>query len=227
MEGTTYIQNCEKIELDFLTCNEQNENEFDFLIPKSTPLQVFGKHNLLNINGARLVCHELGISCPQFMEAIMNFKGASNRLELLAKNENTAIYKDFAHAPSKLKATVEAMKDQFTDRQLIAVMELHTYSSLSKAFLHQYKHSLDMADIPVVFFDPHAIALKKLPPISIDDVKQGFDQPNLHVFTNSSDLELFIRNHNMKNKNLLLMSSGNFGGINKKTLAADLISQNF
>jgi UDP-N-acetylmuramate-alanine ligase len=122
-DGTTFIQNCDKIDLDFLRCDEEGENEFDFLIPESTPLQVFGKHNLLNINGARLVCRELGISCPQFMEAIKTFKGASNRLELLAKNEHAAIYKDFAHAPSKLKATVEAVKDQFPDRKLMAVME--------------------------------------------------------------------------------------------------------
>jgi len=223
VEGTTYIQNCEKIDLDFLRCDEEGENEFDFLIPESTPLQVFGKHNLLNINGARLVCRELGISCPQFMEAIKTFKGASNRLELLGKNENTAIYKDFAHAPSKLKATVEAVKDQFPDRKLMAVMELHTFSSLSKAFLHQYSHSMDKADIPVVFFDPHAIALKKLPPINPDDVKDGYNHPNLQVFTLSNDLEAFIRSNNFKDKNLLMMSSGNFGGMDLKKLAADLI----
>jgi UDP-N-acetylmuramate: L-alanyl-gamma-D-glutamyl-meso-diaminopimelate ligase len=225
-DGTTFIQNCEKIEFEFLNTKDDSVNEFDFLIPESTPLQVFGKHNLLNISGAKLVCRELGISCPQFMEAIKTFKGASNRLELVAKNENTAIYKDFAHAPSKLKATVDAVKDQFPQRELLAVMELHTFSSLSKAFLHQYRNSMNKADIPVVFFDPHAIALKKLPSITIEDVKQGFDLQNLQVFTSSIDLEAFIRSNDFKDKNLLMMSSGNFGGINLKTLAAESISQN-
>ena len=220
--GITHIQNCKRNELDFLKNDDQQEIEFDFLIPAITPLQVFGKHNLLNISGARFVCRELGVSCLQFMEAIKTFKGASNRLELLEKNENSAVYKDFAHAPSKLKATVEAVKDQFSQRELLAVMELHTFSSLSKAFLHQYRQSMDKADIPVVFFDPHAIALKRLPPLSPEDVKEGFDNPNLLVFTNSIDLESFIRSQNMKNKNLLMMSSGNFGGINLKKLAKDL-----
>lgn len=222
-DGTTFIQNCEKIELEFLNTEDGPENEFDFLIPESTPLQVFGKHNLLNINGARMVCRELGIMCPEFMEAIKTFKGASNRLELIAKNENTAIYKDFAHAPSKLKATVEAVKEQFPKRELLAVMELHTFSSLKKAFLHQYRNSMNKADIPVVFFDPHAIALKKLPFITVDDVKQGFDLPNLQVFTNSIGLKAFILSNDFRNKNLLMMSSGNFGGINLKKLANDLI----
>ena len=221
--GTTFIQNCEKIELELLNTDVDSENEFDFLIPESTPLQVFGKHNLLNINGAKLVCRELGITCPEFMEAIKTFKGASNRLELVAKNENTAIFKDFAHAPSKLKATVEAVKDQFPQRELLAVMELHTFSSLSKAFLHQYRNCMTKADIPVVFFDPHAIALKKLPPINSDDVKDGFNNPNLQVFINPIDLETFIRSNDFKNKNLLMMSSGNFGGINLNNLANDLI----
>ena len=222
-DGTTFIQNCEKNEFGFIRKDEHEANEIDFLIPESTPLQVFGRHNLLNINGAKMVCRELGISCSQFMQAIKTFKGASNRLELVAKNENTAIFKDFAHAPSKLKATVEAVKDQFPQRELFAVMELHTFSSLSKAFLHQYRNSMNKADIPVVFFDPHAIALKKLPPITIEDVKQGFDLPNLQVFINPIDLETFIRSNDFKNKNLLMMSSGNFGGINLNNLANDLI----
>jgi UDP-N-acetylmuramate: L-alanyl-gamma-D-glutamyl-meso-diaminopimelate ligase len=222
-DGTTFIQNCEKNEFGFIRKDEHEANEIDFLIPESTPLQVFGRHNLLNINGAKMVCRELGISCSQFMQAIKTFKGASNRLELVAKNENTAIFKDFAHAPSKLKATVEAVKDQFPQRELFAVMELHTFSSLSKAFLHQYRNSMNKADIPVVFFDPHAIALKKLPPITIEDVKQGFDLPNLQVFINPIDLETFIRSNDFKNKNLLMMSSGNFGGINLKLLASELV----
>jgi len=222
VDGVTYIQNCKKNELDFLINDEEEENEIDFLVPGNSPLQIFGKHNLLNVNGAKLVCRELGISCPQFMKAIITFKGASNRLELLAKNEHTSVYKDFAHAPSKLKATVEAVKDQFPRRELIAVMELHTYSSLSKTFLYQYRHSMAKADIPVVFFDPHAIALKKLPSISPEDVKKGFDHPDIKVFTNSAELEAFVRSFDMKHKNLLMMSSGNFGGINLNKLATDL-----
>ncbi|OQX73818.1 MAG: peptidoglycan synthetase [Bacteroidetes bacterium 4484_276] len=186
------------------------------------PLEVFGRHNMTNLNGARKVCLELGLSDAGFYNAIRHFKGAANRLELLAKTENTTVFKDFAHAPSKLKATVNAAKELYEDRQLVAVMELHTYSSLSKQFLYQYKGSMDKADIPVVFFTPHAIALKKLPPITVDDVKKGFENDKLKVFTDASGLEKFLRNISFSNKTLLMMSSGNFGGLDIRQLAEDL-----
>ncbi|MBE0639552.1 MAG: peptidoglycan synthetase, partial [Bacteroidales bacterium] len=186
------------------------------------PLNVFGKHNLLNISGAREVCKLLGVNETEFYQAITTFKGAANRLEFVSGNQHSAIFKDFAHAPSKLKATVEAAKSQYPERKLIAVMELHTFSSLSKNFLSHYRKSMDQADIPVVFFNPHAIALKKLDPISEEDVIEGFDNPDLKVFTEAKALENFIRSQQMTHTNLLMMSSGNFGGIDLKRLAVDL-----
>jgi len=191
---------------------------------KSYPLNVFGKHNLSNISGTREVCRLLGVAETDFYRAISTFTGAANRLELVASNEHSAVFKDFAHAPSKLKATVEAAKSQYPGRKLIAVMELHTYSSLSKQFLSHYRNTLDPADIPVVFFNPHAIALKKLPPITVEDVAEGFGNPALNVFTDARSLEIFLQNKDMKNANLLMMSSGNFGGIDLKGLAGDLIN---
>lgn len=188
----------------------------------SVPLEIFGRHNLTNLNGARKVCLELGLSDTGFFDAIRHFKGATNRLELLAKTEETTVFKDFAHAPSKLKATVNAVKELYEKRQLVAVMELHTYSSLSKQFLKQYNGSMDKADIPVVFFTPHAIALKKLPPITTDDVKKGFGNDKLMVFTDVAELEKFLRSISFSNKTLLMMSSGNFGGLNLRQIAEDV-----
>ncbi len=185
------------------------------------PLEIFGRHNLTNLNGVRKVCNELGLTDAAFYEAIRHFTGAANRLELLAKTKETTIFKDFAHAPSKLKATVLAAKELYEGRQLIAVMELHTYSSLSKSFLDQYRESMDRADVPVVFFNPHAIALKKLSPITTNDVKKGFGNKDLEVFTDSKELEEFLRSINYQHASLLMMSSGNFGGIDLKKLAAD------
>jgi UDP-N-acetylmuramate: L-alanyl-gamma-D-glutamyl-meso-diaminopimelate ligase len=206
------------------------ENDQTWLIEQGNddhryPLTVFGKHNLLNISGAREVCRLVGVSDKDFNHAITTFKGAANRLELLAENDQTAVFKDFAHAPSKLKATVEAVKGRFSNRQLMAVMELHTYSSLSRQFLEQYRGSMDQADIPAVYFDDHAIALKKLPPINTEDVMEGFGNPGLKVFTNPASLEQFIRDTSMHQTNLLMMSSGNFGGIDLKKLAKELVNQ--
>ncbi len=189
------------------------------------PLHIFGKHNLMNLEGARMVCEQLGISHQQFLDAIKSFKGAARRLEKIAETENTIIYKDFAHAPSKLKATVEAVKSQYPGRKLVALMELHTYSSLSKHFLSHYRDSLKPADVPIVFFSKHALELKKLPPISTEDVKQGFGQADLNVFTDAKKLELFLKNQDYKNANLLLMSSGNFGGINLTGLTNEILNK--
>ncbi len=214
--------------IPYLLPDFKNEAGKTWIIPnkpekKAYPLNVFGKHNLSNISGAREVCRLLGVNETDFYQAISTFTGAANRLELVASNEHTSVFKDFAHAPSKLKATVEAAKSQFPDRKLIAVMELHTYSSLSKNFLSHYQDTLNPADIPVVFFNPHAIALKKLPPITVEDVVAGFGNPALTVFTDARSLEIFLQNQDMKNANLLMMSSGNFGGIDLKGLARDLI----
>jgi UDP-N-acetylmuramate: L-alanyl-gamma-D-glutamyl-meso-diaminopimelate ligase len=184
-----------------------------------TPLKVFGHHNLQNIEGARLVCQQLGIDMKDFYNAISSFNGAARRLELIGQNSRVNIYKDFAHSPSKLKATVQAVKAQYPDRLLIAVMELHTYSSLSKNFLGHYSECLDQADVPVVFYSRHALELKKLPPISAKDIRNGFRLDNLEIKTNAENLKSFLLKQDYSNTNLLLMSSGNFGGMNLDKLA--------
>lgn len=176
------------------------------------PLAVFGLHNLLNIEGARNVCNCYGIDNEQFYKAISSFQGAANRLETVYKNDQTIMFKDFAHSPSKLKATIHAVKEQFADRQLIACMELHTYSSLSEAFLSQYKNSMKEADRAFVYFNPHAIALKRLPEIKKEQVLQGFGTDNVSVFTNSDELWELLKTISPKNKCFLMMSSGNFDG---------------
>jgi len=187
------------------------------------PLQIFGKHNMRNLAGAKAVCAKIGISDEMFYEAVKTFKGASNRLEVLEKGTTATVFKDFAHAPSKLKATTNAVKKQFPDRQLVAVLELHTFSSLSKDFLSQYRDTFK-ADIPVVFYDKHTIEHKKLAPITEEDVKESFNNSALKVFTDSGKLKEFILSNNWKNKNLLLMSSGNFGGINIKEVAKEVVN---
>ncbi len=182
------------------------------------PLKVFGEHNLMNINGARLVCNELGINDNDFFEAISSFSGASKRLELVAKNEFTTVFKDFAHSPSKLIATNNAVKQQFPDRKLVSCIELHTYSSLSEKFLSHYKGCMDNIDIPKVYFNPHAIKLKRLPAITKEQVKEAFDNPAIEVYTDSSQLLNDLLKIDWKNKNLLMMSSGDFDGINFEDL---------
>ncbi|NCC71888.1 MAG: peptidoglycan synthetase [Sphingobacteriia bacterium] len=186
------------------------------------PLKIFGNHNMFNISGALEVCRLLGIKEDDFNSAISTFKGAANRLERIADNGESAVFRDFAHAPSKLRATVESVKAQYPDRKLIAVMELHTYSSLSREFLSHYRNSMDQTDIPVVFFSPHAIALKKLPSISPEDVIKGFDHPDLKVFTDTAKLEEFIRSCKTYKTNLLMMSSGNFGGFDLQKLCSEI-----
>ncbi len=190
---------------------------------KRYALQVFGEHNLQNINGARYVCQALGVKPSDFFNAITSFSGTSNRLELIGKNNNTTIYKDFAHSPSKLKATTSAVKAQFEDSKLLACMELHTFSSLNKSFLSQYAGAMDRADIPIVYFNPKTLEHKKIPPISIEEVKKAFANENLKVFTDTIQLQKFLLDQEWKNMNLLLMSSGNFGGLDYSFLAKEIL----
>ena len=198
-----------------------------FLIYKNSeiPLEIFGEHNLQNISGAKLVCNKLNISNDEFYEAISHFKGASKRLELLNENSDTKIFRDFAHSPSKLKATVNAVKNQFANKELVAVMELHTFSSLNANFLKEYNGTMDLADIPVVYYNPEVIAHKKLAPISKKQVSESFGNSKLIVFTEQKDLIQFIESLNLKNKNILLMSSGSFSGINLIDFSKKLINQ--
>ncbi len=189
----------------------------------SIPVGVFGHHNMQNISGAKQVLKKIGITDDQFYQAIQSFKGAANRLELVKSNSHTAIFKDYAHAPSKLKATTAALKQQFTDRNLIACIELHTYSSLNKKFLGQYNDSFESADLPIVYYNPQIIAHKKLEPISEDEVKAAFNNPRLRVFNDINQLEHFLLAQNWQQQNLLMMSSGNFDNLSIKVLSDAII----
>jgi len=189
------------------------------------PVQIFGAHNMANLLGAMRVCEELGISNKDFMKAIASFKGAANRLEMVDQNEQTIIFKDFAHAPSKLKATTDAAKKRYPHRMLVACMALHTYSSLNKKFLPHYKGCMDSADHPFVYFNPHAIKLKRLSDLSIEDVKRAFNNPRLRVFNDSSELKEELLKIDWKGKNLLMMSSGDFGGIELGELAGEVLAK--
>jgi len=171
---------------------------------------VFGDHSLKNINGARLICEQIGISNAEFYQAIQSFKGAAKRLELVKETTNSLIYKDFAHAPSKVKATTEALKKQFPERKLFACLELHTFSSLNPAFLPQYEHSMSDADSAVIYLSEHAREIKKMAQIEEKDVQRYFNHPNLVVVRDQSKLLELLKKQNWENQNLLMMSSGTF-----------------
>ena len=190
---------------------------------KEVPLKIFGNHNLMNLNGARLVCNSIGVSDEDFYQAIQDFTGASKRLELIGTGATTSVYKDFAHSPSKLKATTTAVKNQFDNRTLIACMELHTFSSLNQKFLNEYDGCMDTPDVSVVYFDPKTLEHKKLPPLSEAAVKKAFSREDLIVFTDSNELVSWLKGQYWENKNLLLMSSGNFGGLSLEALAEELL----
>ena len=177
------------------------------------PIEVFGKHNLNNLEGARWVCQLMGVDADDFYEAIATFKGASKRLEKIAENNKTVAYKDYAHSPSKVKATTEAVKSQYPDRKLIACLELHTYSSLNPEFLKEYKGAMDAADTAVVFYSPHAVEIKKLKAISLDQITDAFQREDLIVYTNPSDFKEYLFSQGFEDSALLLMSSGNYGGL--------------
>ena len=185
-------------------------------------LKVFGDHNLMNLNGARLICEQIGISKNKFYEAIRSFNGASNRLELIAESNNTKVFKDFAHSPSKLTATTNAVKQQFKNKKLVACMELHTFSSLSSEFLSHYAGAMNLADIAIVYFSKHAIEHKKLKMISPEQVKEGFAKEDLLVFTESTELQNYLKSLNYSDKNLLIMTSGNLDGVNLKSFGEEI-----
>jgi UDP-N-acetylmuramate: L-alanyl-gamma-D-glutamyl-meso-diaminopimelate ligase len=201
------------------------ENGTTYLIHnnKKIPLKIFGDHNLMNLEGARLVCEKLGINNDLFYEAIQSFTGAAKRLEQVKITSDFAFYKDFAHSPSKLKATIEAMKAQYPNRHLVACMELHTFSSLNENFLKEYKDCMNHADDAIVYFNPHTIEHKKLKPITIEQVKESFGDEKLKVFTQSKQVTDYLKPINWKNKNLLMMTSGNFDGVDFITLASQLL----
>jgi len=179
---------------------------------------IFGDHNLQNLQGALYICEELGVSAAQFYASISTFKGAAKRQEILAQHASGILFRDFAHAPSKLKATVQAVKTQFPSRRLLAVQELHTYSSLNKAFLPNYAHSMDEADVAILYLNPHAVALKKLELMSEAELRAGFQRPDLRLFTDSSALRDYLAAQDYTQTNLLLMSSGNYDNMDLEVL---------
>ena len=197
-------------------------NGITFLLPEKTALKVFGDHNLMNMNAAKLVCMQLNISEAEFNEAISSFTGAAKRLEVISADESTNVYKDFAHSPSKLKATIEAVKSQFTDRKLIACIELHTFSSLNKDFLKEYAGSMDKADDAIVFIDLKSFEQKRMEPFSESDVQEAFSNPHLKFFNDAAKLKAYLLSQNYKNTNLLMMSSGNYAGFDLPELANSL-----
>lgn len=190
------------------------------------PVLVFGEHNMKNISGAKVVCEKLGITDEQFYAAIPSFKGAAKRLELLGSNDTVSIYRDFAHAPSKVEATTAAVKEQFPDRELIACAELHTFSSLNKVFLKQYRRKLNTADVAVVYYNPLTLEHKRMEPISEEDIRTAFKREDLNIFTSAEDLEAFLKQQNWENANLLLMSSGTFGELDTEKLVDFILHQN-
>jgi UDP-N-acetylmuramate: L-alanyl-gamma-D-glutamyl-meso-diaminopimelate ligase len=212
--------------LPYVCPNHVVEDGVTYLLSSNvkTPLQVFGNHNLLNLTAARLACRQVGVNDEQFDEAISTFGGASKRLELVKKNGTCAVYKDFAHAPSKLRATIHAMREQYPDRTLVACMELHTFSSLTQEFLQQYRGTMDEADVRYVYFSQHALQLKKLPPLDPDEVGKAFGG-NVEVFTDSKKMLLAVKAlfQAKENRNLLMMSSGNFDGIDFAVLADEIL----
>jgi UDP-N-acetylmuramate: L-alanyl-gamma-D-glutamyl-meso-diaminopimelate ligase len=193
------------------------------ILKNQIPLLVFGEHNLMNFNAAKLACEQAGISESVIYDAIKSFKGAAKRLELVAKNETTAVYKDFAHSPSKLKATTAAMKQQYPKRKLIACMELHTFSSLNENFLAEYKNAMADADEAIVYFNPHTIEHKKLKPITSEQVKMAFASDNVTVFTDSDKIKAKLLSKTWQNANLLLMTSGNFDGLDFIALSKSIV----
>jgi UDP-N-acetylmuramate: L-alanyl-gamma-D-glutamyl-meso-diaminopimelate ligase len=187
------------------------------------PVKVFGEHNLANISGAKQICLLCGINEVDFYRAIATFEGAAKRLQKIKENDNSVFYFDFAHSPSKLKATTKAVKEQFKDRKLIACMELHTFSSLKKEFLEQYQGAMNEADVPFVYFNPHTIEHKKLEAISTKEVQEAFKNEKVNVFTNSKEMVASLKKLKGKNTVFLMMTSGNFDGIKMEELADLLV----
>lgn len=178
------------------------------------PLEVFGDHNLMNLEGARAICKQLGMMDDDFNEAIQSFKGASKRLELINRTKDFVAYKDFAHAPSKVTSVTNAVKAQYKDKEVVGCLEIHTYSSLNPEFLVQYKGALDKADIKIVNYDPEALKIKRMEMISPEDIKKAFGDDSILVFTSSEELNQYLTTIDKTNKVFLMMSSGSFGGTN-------------
>jgi len=178
------------------------------------PIEVFGAHNLNNLAGAKWICQNMCVDEADFYEAIASFKGASKRLEKIAEGKGKVAYKDFAHSPSKVAATTKAVKEQYPNRTLVACLELHTYSSLNAEFLKEYEGALEYSDVAVVFYSPDAVKIKQLEEVTYDQIAKAFNREDLIIYTNPAEFKTFLFNRNLENSALLLMSSGNYGGLN-------------
>ncbi len=214
------------LEIPYKSHSHTSDNNNQFFLTNGKeryPVKIFGSHNFQNISAAKELLKKIGISSEQFFEAIPSFEGAAGRLEKIKGDAHTSVYKDFAHAPSKVKATVKALKEAYPSRDLVACFELHTYSSLNKNFLPQYKDSLKAAQVPVVYFNPEKMKAKNMEMLSAAEVKQAFNNQDITVFEDAAKLEAFLLQQSWKNKNLLMMSSGNFGGIDIHKLADKVI----
>jgi len=187
------------------------------------PLNFFGEHNMQNLSAAREACFQAGITEDQFYDAIKSFEGAAGRLQILKKSDRGIVFSDFAHAPSKVRATIEAIRETFPGKRIVACLELHTYSSLNSVFLPQYKNSMDGAAVPYVFFSPHAVEMKKLPPLNKEIISRAFGNDTLRVFDNARNLFNEIIREKRENTIYLFMSSGNFDGYNLEKLADELV----
>ena len=186
------------------------------------PLEIFGKHNLSNLAGAKWVCQHMGIDEEDFYEAIASFKGASKRLQKIKESGDFIVFKDFAHSPSKVNASLKAVKEQFQGKKIIACLELHTFSSLNQDFITEYKNSLDAADEAIVFYSLEAVTHKNLKPISSAIITSVFGRDDLRIITETADLENYLKTSNFDNSVLLFMSSGNYGGIDLERLVNEL-----
>ncbi len=206
--------------LPYTTPDYKVENGETFLntLEGYMPIEVFGKHNLSNLAGAKWICQNMGVDEEDFYEAISTFKGASKRLEKIAESSSSVAYKDFAHSPSKVAATTKAVKEQYPKNKLVACLELHTYSSFNPEFLKEYKGALDAADEAVIFYLPESVAIKKLKEVTPEQIKEAFEREDLTIFTDAASFHSFIEKQNYSNTTLLLMSSGNYGGLDLSQL---------
>jgi UDP-N-acetylmuramate: L-alanyl-gamma-D-glutamyl-meso-diaminopimelate ligase len=208
-------------DLSYRTANHKVYIEFD---GREIPVRVFGRHNIQNLHGAWMVCWQMGVDDKVFLDAISTFSGASKRLQLLRQNDTTAVFKDFAHSPSKLKASVTAVKELYPERKLIACIELHTYSSLNKDFLPLYKGCMERADVPVLYYSHHALSMKRLAPLKPEEVRNAFGDGRIIIYNDSVKMREDLLSMDYEETCLLLMSSGNFDGIDLEGLADDVLS---
>lgn len=182
------------------------------------PIEIFGRHNLNNLAGAKWICQNMGVDEDDFYEAIATFSGASKRLEKIAEGDSAVVYKDFAHSPSKVAATTNAVKEQYPNRKVIACLELHTYSSFNAEFLKEYKGALQAADEAIVFFLPESVKIKKLKEVTPAQISQAFERDDLQIYTNANAFKDFVFGQDYDNSVLLLMSSGNYGGLDLEAI---------